>query len=173
MAILQKNRSDDMKDKKILNICLLSFAMVALITFILPLKKFELSVNDTAFLKVMFYVLNAILIVSLVTLIVVAIFNLFKDCYKLVKLMETMALVGFASVFLVLLMFASSGLSHICVGYLLVCVEMFFCANFSQMFRLVNSKNMVSKLANSVSGDNQTNKYNNHIDTKDKSVSKG
>ena len=154
-----------MKDKKILNICLLSFGLIALITFILPLKKYTVSSNDSGFLKVMFYVLNAVLVISLITLIVLSIFNLFKDCYKAVKVMETMALVGFAAVFLVMLMFASSSISSISIGYILVCVEMFFCANFSQMFRLFSTSKLVYKKpkGDSVKNEKKTERDNNAV----------
>lgn len=126
-----------MKDKKILNICLLTFGLVSLITFILPLKKFEFFQNENGFVKVMFYVLNAVLIVALITLIVLAIINLFQDDYAYVKFMEVMALVGFSVVFLCLLIFAVSSVSKISLGYLLVVIEMFFTANFSQISRLL------------------------------------
>lgn len=129
-----------MKDKKILNICLLTFGLVSLITFILPLKKFEFLQSESGFVKVMFYVLNAVLIVALITLIVLAIVNLFQDDYAFVKIMEAMALTGFSVVFLCLLIFAVSSVSKINVGYLLVAIEMFFTANFSQMARLIGSK---------------------------------
>ena len=116
---------------------MLTFGLVSLITFILPLKKFEFFQNENGFVKVMFYVLNAVLIVALITLIVFAIINLFQDDYAYVKFMEVMALVGFSVVFLCLLIFAVSSVSKISLGYLLVVIEMFFTANFSQISRLL------------------------------------
>lgn len=127
-----------MRNKKILNICLLTFALITLITFILPIKKFGLGENDAGFVRVMFYLLNAIMIVAVVALIVMSIVNLFKDNYTKVKLMEFMALLGFMMNFLVLLIFACSNGSQIYIGYLLVSIEIFACCNFSQMSRLMS-----------------------------------
>lgn len=127
-----------MRNKKILNICLLTFALITLITFILPIKKFGLGENDAGFVRVMFYLLNAIMIVAVVALIVMSIVNLFKDNYTKVKLMEFMALLGFMMNFLVLLIFACSNGSQIYIGYLLVSIEIFVCCNFSQMSRLMS-----------------------------------
>lgn len=127
-----------MRNKKILNICLLTFALITLITFILPIKKFGLGENDAGFVRVMFYLLNAIMIMAVVALIVMSIVNLFKDNYTKVKLMEFMALLGFMMNFLVLLIFACSNGSQIYIGYLLVSIEIFVCCNFSQMSRLMS-----------------------------------
>lgn len=127
-----------MRNKKILNICLLTFALITLITFILPIKKFGLGENDAGFVRVMFYLLNAIMIMAVVALIVMSIVNLFKDNYTKVKLMELMALLGFMMDFLVLLIFACSNGSQIYIGYLLVSIEIFVCCNFSQMSRLMS-----------------------------------
>lgn len=127
-----------MRNKKILNICLLTFALITLITFILPIKKFGLGENDAGFVRVMFYLLNAIMIMAVVALIVMSIVNLFKDNYTKVKLMELMSLLGFMMNFLVLLIFACSNGSQIYIGYLLVSIEIFVCCNFSQMSRLMS-----------------------------------
>ena len=127
-----------MRNKKILNICLLTFALITLITFILPIKKFGLGENDAGFVIVMFYLLNAIMIMAVVALNVMSIVNLFKDNYTKVKLMELMALLGFMMNFLVLLIFACSNGSQIYIGYLLVSIEIFVCCNFSQMSRLMS-----------------------------------
>ena len=128
-----------MKNKKILNICLLTVALITLFTFVLPIKKFEFVGDEVGFITVMFYLLNGVLIVSLTALIIVAIINLFKDDYKFIKLMEIMAIIGFTVVFLMLIIFACTASVKISVGYLLVGIEMFICSNFSQMVRLVSS----------------------------------
>lgn len=128
-----------MRNKKVLNICLLTFGLLALFTFILPISKFEFVGEKSGFIKVMFYLLNSIMIVALVALVVFSIINLFKDNYQFVKVMEVMALIGLIMVFVVLLIFACSSHVKINIGYLLVALEMFACANFSQMARLVSS----------------------------------
>ena len=135
-----------MRNKKILNICLLTFALITLITFILPIKKFGLGENDAGFVRVMFYLLNAIMIMAVVALIVMSIVNLFKDDYTKVKLMELMALLGFMMNFLVLLIFACSNGSQIYIGYLLVSIEIFVCCNFSQMSRLMSMGKEIQSL---------------------------
>lgn len=135
-----------MRNKKILNICLLTFALITLITFILPIKKFGLGENDAGFVRVMFYLLNAIMIMAVVALIVMSIVNLFKDNYTKVKLMELMALLGFMMNFLVLLIFACSNGSQIYIGYLLVSIEIFVCCNFSQMSRLMSMGKEIQSL---------------------------
>lgn len=127
-----------MRNKKILNICLLTFGLLTLITFILPIKKFTLGESGGNFVKVMFYLLNAIMLASIVVVIVMSIINLFKDNYTKVKFMEMMAMLGFVMVYLVLLIFACSRDCQIYIGYLLVSIEIFVCANFSQMTRFVN-----------------------------------
>lgn len=128
-----------MKNKKILNICLLTFGLITLITFILPIKKFEFVGQEHTFINVMFYLFNSIMVLMLVLLIVFSIINLFKDNYTFVKIMEMAALVGFLMNFVVLLIFACSSACRVCVGYLIVSIEMFICANFSQMARLFSS----------------------------------
>jgi hypothetical protein len=126
-----------MKNKKVLNICLLTFSLLALFTFILPISKFEFVTNNMGFVRVMFYILNAVLVVSLVAVVVFTLINLFQDNYKFVKVMEVMALVGFFMVFIITLIFAATHYAKINIGYLFVAVEMFACANFSQIARQV------------------------------------
>ena len=126
-----------MKNKKVLNICLCSGALLALFTFILPISKFEFVLNDMGFVKVMFWILNAVLIISLLALVVFSLINLFQDDYKFVKVMEVMALLGFFMVFIITIIFAATHYAKINLGYLFVTIEMFACANFSQIARLV------------------------------------
>ena len=135
-----------MKNKKILNICLLTFGLITLITFILPIKKFEFVGQEHTFINVMFYLFNSIMVLMLVLLIVFSIINLFKDNYTFVKIMEMAALVGFLMNFVVLLIFACSSACRVCVGYLIVSIEMFICANFSQMRLFSSSKEMKENL---------------------------
>jgi hypothetical protein len=107
-----------MKNKKVLNICLLTFSLLALFTFILPISKFEFVTNNMGFVRVMFYILNAVLVVSLVAVVVFALINLFQDNYKFVKVMEVMALVGFFMVFIITLIFVATHYEKINIGYL-------------------------------------------------------
>lgn len=151
----------NMKDKKILNICLLTFGLVSLITFILPLQKFEFMLEEKSFVKVMFYIFNAVLVVALVSLIVLAIINLFKDNYQFVKIMEALALLGFVMVFLILLIFSTNIEAKIDVGYLLVAIEMFFTANFSQMARLTCVGKQLKNQLNKTESDEKHKKSNN------------
>ena len=71
-----------MKNKKILNICLLTFALISLITFILPIKKFEALLGGSTAINIVFYVCSAILIISVSAIIVFAIINLSKKADK-------------------------------------------------------------------------------------------
>ncbi|MBQ2864022.1 MAG: hypothetical protein IJE91_00990 [Clostridia bacterium] len=150
-----------MRNKKILNICLLSFGLLTLFTFILPISKFAFVGEESGFIKVMFYLFNSILILSLVALVVFAIINLFQDNYKYVKVMEIMALLGLIMVFMVVLIFACSSYAQIKIGYLLVALEMFACANFSQMARLINSSKEFKSGFTPKKCSTQTNKNNN------------
>ena len=126
-----------MKDKKILNICLLTLALVALITFILPIKKIDFNLQTEAWVNVIFYATSIILICALVAIIVFAIINLFKDNYSLVLIMEVMALISIVMVVSNLIIFAAIFNAKICLGYILISIEVFVLANFSQMARLV------------------------------------
>ncbi len=126
-----------MKNKKVLNICLLSLSLLTLFTFILPISKFEFALEKIGFVAVMFYVLNSVLVLSMVALVVFALINLFQDNYKFVKIMEVCSIVGFLVVFICMLIFACAPYANIKIGYLLVCLESFACANFSQIARLV------------------------------------
>lgn len=129
-----------MKNKKILNICLLTFALISLITFILPIKKFEFLLSSSTAVNVVFYICNTILVISLTAIIVFAIINLFKDNYNFVLLMEALSLVSFIMVFIVVMLFACLYDFKIGLGYILVSIEVFFLANFSQMARLFYKK---------------------------------
>lgn len=129
-----------MKNKKILNICLLTFALIALITFILPLNKFEAQLEQKNLVTVVFYICNAIFIAADAAIIVFAIINLFKDSYNFVLLMEVMALVCLVMNFITLMLFACMFEFKISLGYILVSVEIFMLSNFSQMARLCAKK---------------------------------
>lgn len=125
-----------MKNKKILNICLLTFALISLITFILPIKKYEFLLEANMAVNIEFYVSSSILIASLAAIIIFAIINLFKDSYNFVLLMEALALVGFLVTIITVVMFSGLYDFRISLGYILVCIEVFFLSNFSQMARL-------------------------------------
>lgn len=136
-----------MKNKKILNICLLTFALMSLITFIIPLSKFSAELNEKMIINIMFYLTNGIMIACVLTIIVLSIINLFKDNYTFVMIMEALSLISVTLVFINLVMFAALFNFAINIGYILVAIEVFLLANFSQMARLVgNRKNMAANI---------------------------
>ena len=153
-----------MKNKKILNICLLTFALISLITFILPIKKFEALLGGSTAINIVFYVCSAILIISVSAIIVFAIINLFKDNYNFVLLMEALSLTSLIMVFITILLFACVHDFKISLGYILVSIEVFFLANFSQMARLFSRKQDLTITPNKIMGKPQKNNLSKKTD---------
>lgn len=164
-----------MKNKKILNICLLTFALISLITFILPLKKFENLLSSSTAVNVVFYICNAILVISVASIIVFAIINLFKDNYNFVLLMEALSLLSFTMVFITIMLFACLYDFRISLGYILVGIEVFFLSNFSQMARLFYKKEALAVTPAKIMGnkkrkDNLSKVQSDEVSDKNKNV---
>lgn len=127
-----------MKNKKILNVCLLALSITTLITFLLPFS--SLSGNYSVLTRIVYYLTNSIMVLCLSISVIITIMNLFKDNYKNLKLVETFILTSFSMVFINLILFASNNNVTINLGYILVCVQMFIASLLSQIVRLIASK---------------------------------
>ena len=126
-----------MKNKKLLNTVLLSFALVLFVGLILEFcGVIGTTVIATTATKIFYYVFNILNMLALVAIIVLGIFNLFKDNYSSIKLCEFVATISFLLSFLTVICFATELTAIISYGYVIIAVLSFAMAMFSQVFRL-------------------------------------
>lgn len=127
-----------MKNKKLLNILILLFSLVTLVTDILLFAFPAYTADTTTFLKVMFWILNSFALIFIVTTIIVSLISLFMNEYICSKVVETSALLVFVLSFINVLIYASTGYT-LSFGYILVAILSFVTANISQIARLLHS----------------------------------
>jgi hypothetical protein len=128
-----------MKDKKLLNIYMLIFSLVALITYILPFDKLQLLGGIGLTLKIIYYATSVILALSLLLIIILTLINLFKDVYINLKLVEALTLLAFLMVISNVLIYAGNINYYLGWGYILVAIEVIVLTMFSQFVRIINA----------------------------------
>lgn len=122
-----------MKNKKLLNVYLLTLSLVSLITFILPIDKIDANSASTLLIRIAYYTTATIMVISLVLIIALAIVNMFADNYEGVRFMQVFAFVAFLVVFANSFIYAGGLLYALSWGYLLLMFEL-FCLTFLNQF---------------------------------------
>lgn len=127
-----------MKNKKLLNICILLFSLVTLVAEILLFAFPAYSADTTTLLRVIFWILNSIAMILVVGTIIVTLISLFMNDYICSKIVETSSLLILALSFIITLIFASTGYT-LSFGYIVVVLLSFVTANISQIVRLLTA----------------------------------
>lgn len=126
-----------MKNKKLLNTILLSFALVILVGLILEFCKVVGTTNASVSVAwIFYYVFNVIFILAIIFTTILGICSLFKDNYIAIKLNEFSVLVAFLMNFLTVLVFALQVGAQLSWGYAVISILTFAMAMFSQTCRL-------------------------------------
>ena len=127
-----------MKNKKILNISILLFSLLTLVSEILLFAFTPFASGAATILKVIFWLLNSIALIILVANIIVCLIALFMNDYACIKLNETASLVFLCISFIIALIFVGTG-TVLSFGYILVLILAFATSNVGQIARLINA----------------------------------
>lgn len=128
-----------MKNKKLLNVYLLTLALVALITFILPIDKIDVNSASTLIVRIAYYAASTIMVIALVLIIALAIVNMFADNYEGVRFMQVFAFIAFFVVFANSFIYAGGLLYALSWGYLLLMLELFCLTSFNQFVKIIKT----------------------------------
>jgi len=126
-----------MYNKKCKNTFLFLMALLCLITLILPFMQVGFFGDVSVFLKIVYYFTISIFVISIVLIILIGVFSLFKNNYKLISFQEILAYLAFIMVFINLLIFVALKTATLSVGFSILCLEAFVMASFDDIFKLI------------------------------------
>ena len=127
-----------MKNKKLLNIFVL---LLTLLTFVIDILLFAFpaySANASTLLKILFWVFNSFALLTMVVTVLITLISLFADDYSASKIVESLAMLNFILLFIILLSFGLTQ-QDLSFGYISVCVISFVTASLGQLYRLSSS----------------------------------
>lgn len=141
-----------MYNKKCKTTFLFLMALLCLITLILPFMQVGFWGDVSVFLKIIYYFSISIFVISIVLIILIGVFSLFKNNYILLSIQEILAYLAFIMLFVNLLIFIANKSAILTVGFSILCLESFIMACFDDILKLIKKlprtfKNISSTLS--------------------------
>ena len=125
-----------MYNKKCISTFLFSLALVSLITLILPFIGVGLIGSPNVLVKVFYYIFITIYAISIVLIILLGIYNLFKNSFIFTSIQETLSYIALAMLLLNILIVLPINGVGLSVGYSILTLEAFILACFNSILRL-------------------------------------
>lgn len=126
-----------MYSKKNISTYLFSTALISLITLILPFVAVGLTGSPATIIKIFYYIFISIYVLCLVCIVLIGIFNLFKNNYMLAPLQEICSYVALIMLLINTLIILPISNTNLSVGYSILLLETFLMACFNNIFRLI------------------------------------
>ena len=120
-----------MYNKKCLSTFLFCFALVSLITLILPFINVNFFGNVSVVLKIVYFISIVIFALSIICVIAIGIFNLFKSDFTLVPIQEFLSYVAFVMLLLTVIIFLPISNANLTLGFSILLLESFIMACFN------------------------------------------
>lgn len=112
-------------NKKVINLYQLTISLIAILTYVMPINKVYYDSGKSATIGTVFVVLNILMLICLLTIVAIAVYNLFKDNYNNLKIINSLSFMSLLfvsvnlSVYSLNLFYALSG-SYIILFYELI-----------------------------------------------------
>lgn len=135
-----------MYNKKCLSTFLFCFALVSLITLILPFINVNFFGNVSVVLKIVYFISIVIFALSIICVIAIGIFNLFKSDFTLVPIQEFLSYVAFVMLLLTVIIFLPISNANLTLGFSILLLESFIMACFNDFLKLIKKLPRTIKL---------------------------
>lgn len=126
-----------MYNKKCKNTFLFLIALLCLITFIVPFMNVGFLGNTSVFLKIVYYFTISIYVISIILIILIGVYSLFKNSYILITFQETLAYLSLIMLFINLLIFGATTTSSVSAGFSILALETFVMASLADILKLI------------------------------------
>lgn len=140
-----------MYNKKCKNTFLFLMALLCLITFILPFMKVGFFGEPGVFLKIVYYFTISLFVISIVSIVLLGVFNLFKNNFLLLPVQEILAYIAIFMLLINLLIFVPNKKAILSVGFSILCLEAFAMATLDDIIKLFKKlPRTFKKLSNNI-----------------------
>lgn len=126
-----------MYNKKCKNTFLFLMALLCLITLIVPFMKVGFFDSPNVFLKIIYYFTIVIFSISLVAIIIIGVYSLFRNNFLLISIQEIFAYLALFMLLVNLLIFSPISNAHLSVGFSILTLETFIMACFNDILKLI------------------------------------
>ena len=169
-----------MYNKKCISTFLFCLALINLITLILPFVNVNFFGDVSTILKILYFVTISIFGVGLVLIIIIGVFNFFKNDFSLVPVQEFISYVCFVMLLINVIIFLPVNNANLTLGFSILFLESFVMAFTNDFIRSLQKlprtiKSAVENLKNKerLKNKNQENEKNeDKIETKFESIKK-
>lgn len=126
-----------MYNKKNISTFLFSLALVSFITLILPFVGVGLTGSPSTIIKIFYYIFISIYAVCLACIIILGIYNLFKNNYMFTPVQEICSYIALVMLLINILIILPISNVSLSVGYSILTLEALLMACFNNIFRLI------------------------------------
>ena len=134
-----------MYNKKCINTYLFVMALICLITLILPFINVGFLGSPNVFIKILYYTSIVIFAVSIIVVIGIGIYSLFKNNFALLAFQELFAFVALFMLLIISLIFLPISGLGLTAGFSLLFFETFVMALFNTVLRLIKKLPLIIK----------------------------
>ena len=134
-----------MYNKKCINTYLFVMALICLITLILPFINVGFLGSPNVFIKILYYTSIVIFAISIIVVIGIGIYSLFKNNFALLAFQELFAFVALFMLLLISLIFLPISGLGLTAGFSLLFFETFVMALFNTVLRLIKKLPLIIK----------------------------
>lgn len=128
-----------MKNKKLINLYLLTLSLIALITFILPLEKINPASIKNLAITIVYYTASIIMLICLVLIILISIINLFQNNYEANKFSLSFSFIAFIMTLIIVIIYATNLNIALSWGSIILIGEIFLLYSFNRIVKTANS----------------------------------
>ncbi len=126
-----------MYNKKCLSTFLFCVALLSLITLILPFINVNYFGDVSVVLKIVFYIMIVLFAISVVLIIAIGIFNLFKNDFTLVPVQQLLSYIAIGSLLITIVVFSPVTNANLTLGFSILFFESFVLSCFNEVLRLI------------------------------------
>lgn len=134
-----------MYNKKCINTYLFVMALICLITLILPFINVGFLGSPNVFIKILYYTSIVIFAISIIVVIGIGIYSLFKNNFALLAFQELFAFVALFMLLIISLIFLPISGLGLTAGFSLLFFETFVMALFNTVLRLIKKLPLIIK----------------------------
>lgn len=134
-----------MYNKKCINTYLFVMALICLITLILPFINVGFLGSPNVFIKILYYTSIVIFAISIIVVIGIGIYSLFKNNFALLAFQELFAFVALFMLLIISLIFLPISELGLTAGFSLLFFETFVMALFNTVLRLIKKLPLIIK----------------------------
>lgn len=133
------------KNKKVINLYKLTISLIAILTYVMPISKVFYDSGKSVYIEVVFNTLNILMLICLIAVVIMAVYNLFKDSYNNLKIINALSFLSLILVSVNLSIYSLNLFYALSAGYIILFYEIVLLNAITQINGFIWSYKSIKK----------------------------